>query len=63
MNKKERTELINNANKDFGRPFIVEANDDQGETKYGLIQTDQDERTFINFAARNRNWFARDLKK
>ncbi len=61
MNKKERKQLVVKAIKDFGRPYIIEANDERGQTRFGLIQSDQDERTFIDFAARGREWYAKDL--
>lgn len=62
MNKRERTQLIKKANKDFGRPFIIEADDNNGQIRYGAIQTTQDERLFIDFGASHREWFARNLK-
>ena len=62
MNKRERARLIEKANKEFGRPFVIEANN-EAHTRFGLIQTDADERMFINFASSQQSWYARDLSK
>ena len=61
MNKRERIQLTKKANKDFGKPYVIETDDEQGKTKYGIIQTESDEIVFINHAATNRFWYARDL--